>query len=92
MTDWKKTYSSAKTKPSELDTTTSSFVVYERRDIHQETYHDETSDTDIAQWVYDERTMTKNEYSQLSSPVTQLVMQNLSDIEADILDLVVQEG
>ena len=87
MTNWKEVHASV--KPDELDATSSSFVIYERRNIRQETVRDPMSDTDIIQWVYEERQMDKDEYAQLSSPTTQLIMQNLSDIEADILDIVV---
>ena len=89
MTNWIVVHSSSETRPSELDTTSSNFVVYERENIHQESRIDESSGIEITEWVYNERTMTKEEYESLSSPATRLLMQNLSDIEANILDILI---
>jgi hypothetical protein len=91
MTNWKLVHSSALTQPEEFDLRSSPNVVYQRRNIRQETIVDPTDKQEITQWVFEERLMTVAEYEALSSPTTQMLMQNLSDIEADILTLIVGE-
>lgn len=54
MTDWKTVYGSC--EPSTLDTTSSSFVVYQRKNIHQR---------GSFIWQYEERKLTREEYSMI---------------------------
>lgn len=60
MTDWKKVNGSQAEKPAEFDETSSSSVVYQRRNITQieVTNQDETTTT---LWEYEERTLTPSE-------------------------------
>lgn len=74
MTDWKKVRSSAQIQPKELDTESSQYYVYERRNIRQENFQDTVHDITITEWVYEERKYTKEEYENLNSLTTQLLM------------------
>ena len=89
MTNWKIAHSSAIDKPVELDLTSSATTVYERKDIEQEVVIDPTTKEERTQWVFQEREMTKDEYDELQSPTTKILMQNLSDLVANILELLV---
>jgi len=87
MIDWKVVRSTSQVKPAELDITSSSFYVYERRNIHQEEFNDNMNDEPITEWVFEERCYTKDEYSTLNSPTTQLLMQHIADLEVEIYTL-----
>ncbi|MCM1217873.1 MAG: hypothetical protein NC548_25575 [Lachnospiraceae bacterium] len=86
MTSWQKVRSSAIERPLELDTTSGKQVVYERKNIHQEEFEMDMGDSNetITEWVYDERTYTREEYDNLNSATTQLLMQNISDMAVDL--------
>lgn len=81
MTDWKEVHGTQDEKPAELDTSSSRFTVYERRNIRQEQVTLGPENEQITEWVYDERTYTKEEYNLLTSPAVQALMQSLSAIE-----------
>lgn len=89
MTDWKKVYSN--TKPELLDTVSSQSVVYERKDLHQEKVPN-SFDEEAEQWVYDEREYSKDEYEALHSPAFEMLMQNLSEVEVNLISLSLGEG
>lgn len=60
MTDWKKVNGSQAEKPSEFDETSSSSVIYQRRNVH--TIEVENQDgTKVTLWEYEERTLTPSE-------------------------------
>lgn len=60
MTDWKKVNGSQAEKPAEFDETSSSSVVYQRRNVH--TIEVENQDgTKVTLWEYEERTLTPSE-------------------------------
>ena len=86
MTDWRQVRSSQQSRPKEIDTD-SATTVYERKDIHQETITDPMTEEQYTEWVYDERSYSKEEYANLNSPSFQLLMQNLSEIEVDVMSL-----
>lgn len=54
MTDWKEVRGSESKKPAELDISSSTSTVYQRRNI--------TLDTETKEWVRQEREMTREEY------------------------------
>ena len=81
MTNWKTVHGDR--EPAELDTTSSSFVVYERRSIQQETVQD-MDGTERTEWVYEEREYTKDEYAMMLSPAIQGVQQALSELQLAI--------
>ena len=56
MTDWKTVYATPAGQPAELDTTSSSFVVYQRRNIRQ---------VDNNLFQYEERKLTREEYKDI---------------------------
>lgn len=85
MTTWKEVHGDV--QPKEIDTTTSGFVVYERRNIRQETVTDPTTGDERTGWVYDEREYTKDEFAQLTSASTQAIMQQLSEIELSVAEI-----
>lgn len=64
MTEWKRVHGSQKEKPLEIDTTSSKYYVYQRRNIERVRYEDETLKTPYELWEYDERKMTFEEYKQ----------------------------
>lgn len=64
MSVWQKTFGSQPTKPSALDTTSSSVFVYQRRNFERITVDGGLDDT-FEMWQYDERKLTKDEYAAL---------------------------
>ena len=85
MTDWVKVNGSQAEKPSEFDETSSSSVVYQRRNVH--TIEVENQDgTKVTLWEYEERTLTPSEANleknnielkeKLEAQATQLSEQN----------------
>ena len=79
MTNWREVHSSAIERPTELDTTSSEAVVYERRNIRQETREMSMGNATltVTEWVYEQR-----EYTQ-----SQSIMQAVSGIEMSIAEL-----
>lgn len=78
MTDWKTVNGSQIDQPEEFDTSSSSVVVYQRRNIHRVTVKNSMDDSDentTEQWEYEERTMTPSEY------LNYIAEKNRSDIE-----------
>lgn len=77
-------------KPLEIDTVTSSYVVYEHRNIQEVQVHDNPSDPTSpthTQWQYEERETPVAEYNELHSPATQKIMQRLNDLELQVAQL-----
>lgn len=64
MTDWRKAQGSQEEQPKEFDTTTSSAVVYQRRNVERVTVEN-TDGTKTEMWQYEEREMTRDEYTAL---------------------------
>ena len=65
MTQWHEVRDSRTERPGELDTGSSSAVVYERRNIRQEERQAESGEArTVIEWVYDQRKYTKDEWSQ----------------------------
>lgn len=86
MTNWRQVRSSV--CPLELDTTSSQSVVYERRNITQEEIINPMNEEETyTEWIYEERVYDKEEYKNLTSPTTQLIMQSISDLECGIAEL-----
>lgn len=86
MTDWKTVHDSRTTTPEALDATSSSFTVYERKNIRQETRSVGIGNTDatVTEWVYEQREYTREEYDMMRAPAIQSVQQTLSGIELAI--------
>jgi len=86
MTKWHEVHDSRKTRPPALDTASSTAVVYERQNIRQETREISMGEDSppVTEWVYDQREYTKEEYAALTSPVTQAIMQAISDVELSV--------
>lgn len=82
MTTWKTVHGDV--EPAALDKVTSSVVVYERRNIHQEETEDPMTKETRTEWVYEERETPVDEYNQLHSPATQTIMQSLSNLELQV--------
>lgn len=81
MTDWKKVQGDS--YPELVDTTSSASTVYERRNVTEETV-EMMGGEPVVVFSYEERTYTKEEYAELSSPATQAIMQAISDTELAI--------
>ena len=81
--EWRKVYDTRPERPPEIDTTSSAYVVYLRRNITQEEMHDEMGGVDRQVWVYEQKTYTHEEYNDLTSPATQAVMQAISEQTVD---------
>lgn len=63
MTDWTRVQGSQDSEPAAWDTTTSSHIVYQRRNIKQvETMSSDGSTTKL--WEYEERQLTPAEYEE----------------------------
>lgn len=74
MTDWRKAQGSQVEQPAEFDTTTSSVIVYQRRNIERVTVSNgDGSTTEL--WQYEEREMSREEYTDLK------IKQNRADID-----------
>lgn len=86
MTEWKEVHDSRADEPAALDTTSSAVVVYERRNIRQETREVTTGDQPktVTEWVYEQREYSREEYAALTSPATKAVMQAISDLELTV--------
>ena len=80
MTDWKTVHDSRPDKPSELDTTSSQYTVYVRRNIHRTIPDPENNIPEL--WEYDQMTYTKEEYALLTGPQTQSIMQAVNEQSA----------
>lgn len=80
MTDWKKVQGSQESEPVVWDTTTSSHIVYQRRNVKQvETTNADGSTTKL--WEYDERQLTPAEYEEEHA---QAIKKALDQARADI--------
>ena len=86
MTEFKTVRDSRTERPPEIDTTSSAFMVYERRNIRQEEVEIGTGGdkTTVTEWVYEQREYTKDEYAMMLSPAIQGVQQVLSEIQLQI--------
>lgn len=81
MTDWKKVNGSQANKPEEFDTTTSSLVVYQRRNI-KEVEVKNTDGTKTTLWEYEERELTKEEFEGIyASDLSKQLAQARADID-----------
>lgn len=89
MTNWREVHSSAIERSTELDTTSSEAVVYERRNIRQETREMSMGNATltVTEWVYEQREYTQSEYAAMKSPAVQSIMQAVSGIEMSIAEL-----
>lgn len=83
MTNWKTVHSD--TIPKILDTESSEYVVYERRNIREETVEHE-GETHTG-YVYEEREYLKTEYDMMLSPAIQMLQQHMSEIDLAIAEL-----
>ena len=81
MTDWKKVNGSQANKPEEFDTTTSSLVVYQRRNT-KEVEIENTDGTKTTLWEYEERELTKEEFEGIyASDLAKQLAQARADID-----------
>lgn len=62
MTDWEKVQGSQEQKPAEFDTASSEFYIYQRRNV-QRVKVKNTDETESELWEYEERKLTRDEYS-----------------------------
>lgn len=98
MQDWQAVQDFCQEQPLLVDTTSSPTTVYERRNIKEvaETLN-AAGETVPKHWEYEQRTWTLEEWvkaqSDLNSPLTQLMMQQLSDIQMnqELNELTAQE-
>ena len=87
MKDWHTVHDSRETRPPTLEDAISSSTVYERKNIRQETVHDDMTETDYTEWVYEQREYTIDEYHMMLSPAIQGVQQSLSALELALAEL-----
>lgn len=88
MTTWHEVHDSRKERPEELDTTSSTTTVYERRNIRQETVEPAADGQKaVTEWVYEQREYTAEEYAELHSPAIQNIMQAVSGLELAVAEL-----
>lgn len=90
MTEWKTVQ--ADHRPDIIDTTSSSYVVYERRNIREiefpPEFDDEGKPIVRTGYEYEEREYDKNEYANLTSPATTAVMQAVNDAVVEMVGVV----
>lgn len=91
MTSWHTVYDSRPEKPEETDTTTSAYTVYLRKDIKQEERQDDYGGN-YKVWVYQQMTLTREEYEDLNSPQTQAVMQAVNEQTANTIMAVMEDN
>lgn len=90
VSEWQYVQDSCIEEPAEIDSTSSAAVVYERRNVMQETVKniDSDSTTETTIWTYEQRVWPREEYLQmqqeLESPVTRAIMQSISNLELQI--------
>ena len=91
MTDFRTVHDSRTERPEPIDTTSSESTVYERQNIRQETRTEEMGGeaSEITEWVYEQREWARAEYEATISPVTQAIMQAISDMELNITSIVI---
>ena len=65
MTEWQLVQGSQGKKPLELDTTSSEFFVYQRKNIQRVTATDDLTQNTYEYWEYEERKLTKDEYARM---------------------------
>ncbi|MEG1584317.1 MAG: hypothetical protein RR361_04635 [Anaerovorax sp.] len=78
-------------RPKALDTTSSPYTVYERRNITEDVIEQRAPNDTVKTlkcYRYDEREMSMDEYerqqAELDAPTTQMIMQTLSEIDLKI--------
>lgn len=80
MTDWQTAYGSQEIKPEEFDLT-SSYTVYQRKNIERKSHEGMTGET-VEYWEYEERKMTYEEYYEiLRDRMYAQIEQNKADID-----------
>lgn len=65
MTEWQLVQGSQEEKPLELDTTSSEFFVYQRKNIQRVTATSDLTQNTYEYWEYEERKLTKDEYARM---------------------------
>lgn len=87
MTDFKTVRSSAAARPAEIDTESSAFYVYERRNIRQEQVNIGVGEDvqTVTEWVYEQREYTKDEYA--TAAANQKIMDALAEIKEAVSEI-----
>lgn len=91
MKDWHEVHDSRISKPLELDTTSSTATVYQRRHIRQVAVPVENGEP-ATEWVYEQREYTREEYAAMTSPATKAIMQAVSGLELSVAELALGMG
>jgi len=89
MKDWHEIHDSRVDQPAVLDTTSSTAVVYERRNIRQETREITMGGEvqTVTEWAYEQREYSREEYADMTSPATKAIMQAVSGLELSVAEL-----
>lgn len=89
MNDWREIRDSRVDRPAVLDTTSSAAVVYERRNIRQETREITMGGEvqTVTEWAYEQREYSREEYADMTSPATKAIMQAVSGLELSVAEL-----
>ena len=80
MKDWKKVQGSQFEKPQEFDITSSAVVVYQRKNIERVTVEDKVSGETTEVWQYDERELSREEYSIIIAEIQQAQIKEANDM------------
>lgn len=83
MTDWQPVHGSQDIKPSEFDSTSSAYYVYQRRNVQRVTTTDFDGNS-YEYWQYEERKLTHAEYNALRAD---LLEQELTNTQLALVDL-----
>ena len=92
MTGWREVHDSRQERPTELDTSSSGTIVYERRSIRQETRSDPMGGdaAEVMEWVYEQREYTREEWAAMNSPATKAILEAVAGV-GDRVDVAAEQ-
>ena len=94
--EWKTVYCGYDNKPAELDTTSSSTTVYERRNFEEVVIKspslDGEEEKEIKQWKYEERTYPKSQYELIQAVAEKIQLKQESEIIDKFTEELVEGG
>jgi hypothetical protein len=91
-TDWKVCYAGIDNKPAELDTTSSSAVVYVRRNFEEVDSPEGPDGESRKQWKYEEQKIPKEQYEQAQLTASTITLRHESEIIDDYTVSLLEEG
>ena len=94
--EWKTVYCGYDNKPAELDTTSSSTTVYERRNFEEviikSPMGEDGEEKEIKQWKYEERTYSKEQYELIKAVTEKIQLKQESEFIDRFTEQLFEEG